>query len=534
MIFVYRVDTVKIMNGLHRLFFSSFRLRSIDDIRFFPLEKNLNVTLVDPINERSDPISFIPTLNFDITNLFIQNRYSEQKGGAVHYNDPGWTTPKFRIFNTTFFNCSSNLDGGAMYIFRASELIINQSVYDSTKGSSGGAKYLSTISSVSVVDSQFNNSMATSYGGSLYITTSNQVVIEKDIFVRSKSDVHGGALSIFQITNSLLIKNCVFDSCYASSYGGAIYLGSISAGDVSIIECIVYNCSSNSRGGFLYASISISLKIFKLCAYKTSTTSYGHVIYTAISSAKYVFNNFSSFVECGKSAGYGAHYSETNMLEYNYINFSKNTAQYSSAIHTSGYGCTFSYCTLDSNVASVEKIITVTLQSNSGTFWYMNFCENSITQSSKPYIYLSSNSVAYVFTFQFCIFQTSQNTNHILFNGENSNVLYYVKNCYIKNHPTLTSGGQYYFQLTTTGTTNTETHVINHYSTYLCKTPDSLGQQEVEPCQTIPPAPTTINLSDISCQNPPASPTNCIYESSLDPSLLLSGIFQILIIQLIL
>ena len=399
---------------------------------------DINLSLNNPFENNGKKIYFGKNMDFKLDNLQLNYITSSENGGPLVFNDP----------NVEYF--------------------IQNTKIDHNSGLNGGGLYITTKYPLFLKNVSFKNNTATNYGGTV--------------------------CSIATIS-SFHIFDTYFENSFSISYGGAIYISSSTA-NISIIESTFFNCSSNYMGGSIHiSSSSLTVDITKVCfSYNYISTSgnslYGTSFYIYSSNTFLLKFNLVSIGFGGKTGW------STGTMR---ISGGEQRLKSINATENKAYDCSFGYIN----------------PSFSSSFQYMNYfnCSQPGTSYSYYFIYSSyqydmdncnfisnklgsygiyySASQNYRFIINYCIFINNTGGSYLLY----SNSQQTIRSSFI-----IHSGSIFYSFSSEYCVTNpgyyTQTHLLTHYSTYLCLTPNELGGLEIENqnCQTQPPIPTTCNF----------------------------------------
>ncbi|KAK2944290.1 hypothetical protein BLNAU_20786 [Blattamonas nauphoetae] len=193
--------------------------------------------LVDPTNENK-PFTSQTSLTTDHPHVtFTQctfKKCSAVCGGAIHSN---MKNVDINIESCSFDTCTASDDAGAVYI---------QFKSDSTNRLILKSSFFTTCSS-------------TSYDGSLTVTNPGASTISECLFVNSKTEYYGGALSLFNwdpATTGGAISNCLFQNCNTAAFlygGGAIYISNPQS--VQFSSLVFKDCQAvSTKGHLIYLS----------------------------------------------------------------------------------------------------------------------------------------------------------------------------------------------------------------------------------------------------------------------------------------
>ena len=205
---------------------------------------------------------FLKDIVFKNANASNSNSHGAA-GGAVYVETAGSAEEHSGISNSTFINCYSTGDGGALYV-KSDYFTLSDSIFtDNTAGDDGGAiDWEGDYGEISNLTASGNSAISygtsNSKGGTIIITGScmkmDQLNITNSI---AKADsghngIQGGA--IFLTGNYCNITNAVFENCTVDfdgddASGGALYI----IGNFTNIICAEFiNNSATEDGGAVF------------------------------------------------------------------------------------------------------------------------------------------------------------------------------------------------------------------------------------------------------------------------------------------
>jgi len=305
----------------------------------------------------------------------------------------------------------------------------------------------------------------------------------KDTVFRNMSGSLAPIHIIYFYNLNMLIVDCLFHNCYTTNNGGGIYFSCADRGSFTIKRVCGSFCSTqtNFYGQFLHSSVPytnrsmIQLLTLEKCA-GSITTRY---------SALYISGGNLTFVENNISKCYSYQCSAFNLnsmqaFHARYCTFYANSAVYSMCMY-------FSYI-LYSNIQ------------------YSNILNNNSPSSDAVITIVNYplNATNCIFMYNFHTLFKSTNTQFYLFSGW----LFHGSSIYTTG--TLITSGVYNNNL------ETQTIVINHFSTYGCN-PQAFAQ-DISPCQTIPHPPTPYQ----------SIPPDCLISGSLSGLNTISSFFSMI------
>ncbi|MBO7610881.1 MAG: hypothetical protein J6T23_01575 [Elusimicrobia bacterium] len=253
--------------------------------------------------------------------IFSSN--SATYGGAI-YNAKTST-----ITNTTFSDNSASY-GGALY---GSQITLGEGVVftgNRTTSSGGGAIYstgsLYVSSGTIFTENQAVNSNAGN-GGAIYssgkVEMGDGVIFSSNSAKGSNSNTgFGGAIYMSNNSNNVTIgDNAVFDSNYAYSRGGAVYV--YSRGTLNIGDNATFSNNSSSAGGVLYSGGETTIGANAIFSSNTGSST-GGAIY--VNTGGVTIKENATFESNSTTNSGGAIYNGTSLTIENGAKFISNTA----------------------------------------------------------------------------------------------------------------------------------------------------------------------------------------------------------------
>ena len=464
-----------------------------------PVNLNLKNCTFDNINATSNGGS-IYTTNSDtikMENISITNSKSGGHGGSAYIN----SNQNLNFSNIQIINSTSNNYGGSFYGISANNISIsNSTILESESYSNGGSFYFQTSNNCSLMDLTIKNSSSNSNGGTLYLE-SPKLFITNIIIENSYSLYDGGSLLLYSSLNDIYeIFNSFFGFCRSSRNGGAIYY-SVSKTYSSILlnECSFFSCQATSSGGSIYIKNSYSqnqmkLTMIKICCLSSFTNSLGDgaVIFDFSSSTnpgcKVNIHYLSVAFSGTNSTGSSLLYFQFGEQYFHGLNCSYNSLkQRSIGFFSPYYSSTYQYNNfIQCNSTSNEVLNMFSQISNQMDLEYSNIIQNN--GSSCVYFYVTT---AYKFSIKFSIFYENKASNYLIQCQSHAGI---ITGSYIFHIGSWQNGMSE--ENCIFASKITSTHILSHYSTYLCPTPNELGNLNIgcsQNCQTIPPIPTLCN-----------------------------------------
>jgi len=448
--------------------------------------RQLNIQVYDPINQRQSPLDYMAQVNVLFENMTIRNIYGTNNGGGVHFLNYGWVDPMITVRNSTFDSCGTTKLGGSMYFEGAKSLFItNTSIF---KGNSthGGGSYVKNITTVNISNTMFQGSTTvSSNGGGFYGIIISTLSFERTIFSDCLANGgNGGGIYADTISTYFYINECLFSSLKSTASGGAILISPLCPAVVS--QSIFYNCSSANNGGGIFINPTSTTDLKGLCffgCFATGSSSYhGTTIYFSSSNTQQLSLNLTSINSCGsKSHMVSGNYLGGGTQTLTSINLTLCAAYSSSSFYTLPRGPFFiQYSTIyNSSSAYSYDVYATPNGATSISFFYCNCINNSVGSSGYMFQINEANQKT---LFQFCVFLN--NICHTL--------IYSSSTCSIKSsvaRHSYTFANSFIGENYVSITGNTNTYLLNHFSTNYCQTPPELAPQELV-CQTLMPTPT--------------------------------------------
>ena len=155
-----------------------------------------------------------------VTSAFIINSASNDGGAIYAFSDSSI------IIDYCIFGNNTADDGGVLYARQSSYITINRSNMTYNKATFGGVVRVRESSGIIVDDSRFMNNMAVSEGGVGNAYRNSSITVNRSIFEGNKGD-YGGTLVAFQ-SSSLTFYRCFFTN-NSANFGGVarIYQSSV-------------------------------------------------------------------------------------------------------------------------------------------------------------------------------------------------------------------------------------------------------------------------------------------------------------------
>lgn len=244
-------------------------------------------------------VSDTATLNIEAGST-IENNKSIVTGGVISTH-PGATV---NIKGGTFKN--NTAPGGSVLSANGKNCVVTISggtFIDNSATSNGGVIWAYDQSTLRISGGEFEKNRSTSKGGVVFADATSQITIGKANF-NNNAAVSGGAL---YLKNGATISNAMFNSNYASSQGGGIYL---SAGNLSLDNSTLNQNQAKSGGGALFIAHNGKGETkIKKSTFEENGSPYGGGIYQGINTKLNVSDSSFNKNEAAYGAGlYAASY----------------------------------------------------------------------------------------------------------------------------------------------------------------------------------------------------------------------------------
>jgi len=304
----------------------SLQYKSFEYIEVLPDARQINISIYPQINQKIWSNNFASEMNFNISGLFMSNKWDIDHGGAFQYHNHGWKNPSIVMNNNTFYNCSSKLRGGTIFIFESEKLCISQCSITNSNATHGGGVYLQyskiaqilnssltntvaisqqggagyfhNISSlVEIVNNQIVNSWANHAGGALFFLECGNITIRNVSTYFSASNINSGGSLYLKLVSNLVIEKLDISNSNANLYGGGIYSESVTM--TTIFNSSFNNCSSNIQNGgvcFFISGTNLTIENSKFTngyAFENGGAIFGQVI-SNVDCEKLWLENFSA------------------------------------------------------------------------------------------------------------------------------------------------------------------------------------------------------------------------------------------------
>ncbi|KAK2963060.1 hypothetical protein BLNAU_2083 [Blattamonas nauphoetae] len=159
------------------------------------------------------------------------------------------------VTSSNFTNCSTDEEGGAMFIKVADDLLMQKCRFEGCSANDAS----DLLSKFDLVDCVIADCTSINYGGGVFAFAGIDLSIVDTKFERceltseSQFTTGGGLYTNLYFKSALTVERCHFIDCSSKHGGGAI--GSMSLKNLSISDTLVKSCYSGSTGAVLKANI---------------------------------------------------------------------------------------------------------------------------------------------------------------------------------------------------------------------------------------------------------------------------------------
>ena len=282
-----------------------------------------------------------------------------------------------------------------------------------------------------------------------------------------------------------------------------------------IQDSMFFNCSSDVSGGVLFFQCpnNGNLIMERICGNSCFAPNY-QFSFIDIHSTKKNILIYCSITKCSPD-----HLSRDQVLTINNGNTSINNFNsshnrlYTNSVFslTSTLNVNMSFLTIVDNLVTNSVAISMNLGSSNCDISYLNLIGNNSPSGYVIYMYYS------FYFYRNCIVIDNFNSLfYYIYSGSYGYCL--ITQSWIRHQSTFKYDPQHKITFGTTTLYTTATLQLSHYSTHHCYNGENYYQNEISPCQTLPPIY--------------PSPTQCI-NGTINPLILLNQIFYLLFIHLI-
>ena len=502
---------------------------------FYMTAKNITLTDINCKNSKSEYSggTFYGTVtqNINITNILVQNSTSSNHDGGsgyftanqnidiLNFDSNNSSTSRYggslfvepkenlTIKNVISKNSYSANSGGFVYTTLSKNILIqNISIENSSALYYGGGAFLQSSQNITLFNCVSKNTSSVSYyGGGIYIN-SPSILINQSWLEFSKSSGRGGSIYVpyLGFSSKFEVINTYFGECSTTGSGGAIYFynGNAYTTYAKIERTTFFKCSSNDHGGAVYyVSYYLEISFIKCCfsscfINKTGNSYLGTCLYLCDHSGGSYHKKIeqTTFQNCGES-----NLSSSTIYIYNGQQslFGVNISSCRSHSYSLGYY----YPTASSTFKDLNLMNSTSLNDHGIYFNGQGGAQidldysNIMFNNAKLYILYHLSSGSYKFLIKYCIFFDNNCSSHLLLSTASQT----IRSSYIVRSSLISSGIGFDNCITTTSF-NTQTYIITHFSTYLCPTPNELGQLALQTqinCQTQHPLPTSCLMNTL-------------------------------------
>ena len=321
---------------------------------------------------------------------------------------------------------------------------------------------------------------------------------------------------IINVPKNYYIFNCFLEHINVI-HGSSLEFTHRTEINLLIEDSMFFNCSSTTNGGVLYFDCPSNgnLTMEKICANSCFATNSFQFAYMNLHASKINKVNYLSLTKCSPdhlSRQHNIRFNSGNVSLNNYNTSYNRLHSYSALSITSSISISLKFLTIVDNLVTQSIAIDLQLSHNFQlNISYMNVIGNNSPNTAVFYLlygkYFMNN----------CIFIDNFNTlfqyvYHSSYPGFCS-----ISQSWVRHQSSFIAGG--YITLSGISTLHTTaTLSLSHFSTYYCYNGENYNQNDLTPCQTLPPILPT--------------PTKCLGETYQNSNFLIQ-IFHIISNQII-
>ena len=359
-----------------------------------------NVTFDDHVNINNDGCIVVQegSTILIIDNCKFQNSQSYNGPAIMNGEYVNLTISISHFENLSTYDYDGAL-GGAIYVWRFNNLIVNDSFFLNTKGATGGCVYMGEESNGWFYNTVFTNGAGGAESGAIGGWMNNQYYVYNSTFINMKSQANGGTFSID--TNSYgYFENVTVINSSASALGGTFVM--LNNDKVILINSTFDTTVADLSGGFAHLGANIQLLIQNCRITNSYSLGLGGVFFISESNIVNLISNvIGESIFQGDGVIFFAKYSNViNDSNSIYSDFSSEDEN----IHLGGINAIFNN-SLNLNNITFETITSV----YSGGIIYMELA-NNVSLST---IYLNNLSTIFMGTFAFFIDLNTINLTNI-------------------------------------------------------------------------------------------------------------------------
>ena len=211
-------------------------------------------------------------LNATNSHIFVQhttflNCNSSGNGGAISSYSDSILTSDLTFDDSEFVQCFSKSNGGAVYMNKGLIKFTNTNFSQCFAFESGGSIYL-TEASLTMIKCQISDSFVkTGFGGAIRSADGVGLSLDSCFFETCTSLLGGGVLSFSTSStltdaNTLSIQNSQFSKAFSGANGGIFEFNSTVV-TITLSELLLHQGSSTQNGGAIYINGNSEIKILK-------------------------------------------------------------------------------------------------------------------------------------------------------------------------------------------------------------------------------------------------------------------------------
>lgn len=197
----------------------------------------------------------------------ISNNTTTSGGAGIYISGDGSNIDSTNLMinaNTTISENSAGSDGGGILIENAKLSVdVDNNVIENNLSNGAGGGLYSLNSNITMKKSKISNNATFNNGnGGGFYSTDSTVNLTDCNFTSNNSDKNGGGLYITG-SSTLNLENCTFfknstknESPYGL-YGSALFIGSSTDTDTSLVDATINNCTFSENNAYSYGTIAV-------------------------------------------------------------------------------------------------------------------------------------------------------------------------------------------------------------------------------------------------------------------------------------
>ena len=255
--------------------------------------------------------SFVSMVTLE--DVIFTNNKAGHDGGAVYVYD----SSTLMINRCSFTSNRANNSGGAVYGRKTSIItIIESTVMDCLAQNSGGGVYAQEDSNVTIQSSNFTNNSAY-YGGAFHVYIRSTASVTNSRLSENRASQEGGAMNAYQFS-TIQMQECIFES-NMGDYGGISFV--FQGSNLVLEDCEFYNNAAEFDG--VIRVHEQSTLIVSRSVFMNNKADIGGVLYVQDSNATIKTTSFN--LNSAKQKGGVIYAINSSILNIYSSNFSNNT-----------------------------------------------------------------------------------------------------------------------------------------------------------------------------------------------------------------